>query len=70
MTQATWILNDLKQGPVTAIDALNGCNCFRLAARIKDLRDAGHEIETETRTLANNKTIAVYHLKEKETATC
>jgi hypothetical protein len=35
-------------------------------ARIKDLRDAGHEIETETRTLDNKKTIAVYHLKEKE----
>jgi hypothetical protein len=66
MTQAEWILAALKKGPVSALDALNGCNCFRLAARIKDLRDAGHE--TETRTLANNKTIAVYHLKEKEAA--
>jgi hypothetical protein len=68
MTQAEWILAALKKGPVSALDALNGCNCFRLAARIKDLRDAGHEIETENRTLANNKTIAVYHLKEKEAA--
>jgi hypothetical protein len=68
MTQAEWIIAALKKGPVSALDALNGCNCFRLAARIKDLRDAGHEIETENRTLANNKTIAVYHLKEKEAA--
>lgn len=69
-TQAEWILDALKRGPLTALDALDGCNCFRLAARIADLRQAGHEIKTETRTLANNKTIAVYHLKEKETATC
>ena len=67
MTQTAQILEMLKRGPVTAMDALNNCNCFRLAARIKDLRDAGHEIETETRTLDNKKTIAVYHLKEKET---
>jgi hypothetical protein len=66
MTQTAQILEMLKRGPVTAMDALNTCNCFRLAARIKDLRDAGHEIETETRTLDNKKTIAVYHLKEKE----
>ncbi len=67
-TQSQWILAKLKQGPVTAMDALDGCGCFRLAARIADLRQAGYYIETENRTLANNKTIAVYHLKEKETA--
>lgn len=67
-TQSQWILAKLQQGPVTAMDALDGCGCFRLAARIADLRQAGHHIETENRTLANNKTIAVYHLKEKETA--
>lgn len=38
---------------------------FRLAARIADLRQAGHEIKTENRTLVNGKTIAVYHLKEE-----
>ncbi len=67
-TQTQWILAKLQQGPVTAMDALDGCGCFRLAARIADLRQAGYYIETENRTLANNKTIAVYHLKEKETA--
>ncbi|WP_291928651.1 helix-turn-helix domain-containing protein [Limnohabitans sp.] len=67
-TQSQWILAKLQQGPVTAMDALDGCGCFRLAARIADLRQAGYHIETENRTLANNKTVAVYHLKEKETA--
>lgn len=69
-TQTQWILAKLKQGPVTAMDALDGCGCFRLAARIAELRQAGYHIETENCTMANNKTIAVYHLKEKETATC
>jgi hypothetical protein len=69
-TQTHWILDELKRGPITAMDALEGCNCFRLAARIADLRQAGHHIETKNRTLTNGKTIAVYHLKEKEPATC
>jgi len=69
-SQTDWILTRLKQGPVTAIDALNGCGCFRLAARINDLRQAGYDIETQTSELANGKHVAQYHLKEKETATC
>jgi hypothetical protein len=67
MTQSQWILEALKKGPLSALDALDGCGCFRLAPRILELRQAGHHIETETRTLDNKKTIAVYHLKEKET---
>jgi hypothetical protein len=67
-TQTEWIFDALKRGPLTAIEALDGCNCFRLAARINDLRQAGHEIKTENRTLANGKTIAVYHLKESAAA--
>lgn len=70
MTQTEWIFDALKRGPVTAMDALEGCNCFRLAARIADLRQSGHHIETEHRTLTNGKTIAVYHLKEKEPTPC
>lgn len=67
MTQNQWILEALKRGPVTQLDAFNGCGCFRLASRINDLRRAGHHIETEHRTLPNSKVIAAYHLKEKET---
>lgn len=69
-SQTAWILEQLTRGPVTAIDALNGCGCFRLAARINDLRQAGHHIETIDRHLPNGKVVAEYHLKQKEHATC
>jgi len=71
MTQTEWILGRLKDGGhITQMDALNGCGCFRLASRINDLRNAGHDIVTEHRTLPNGKVIAAYFLKQKETATC
>jgi hypothetical protein len=41
------ILQHLEQGrTITAIEALVLFGCFRLAARIKELRDAGHNIVT------------------------
>jgi hypothetical protein len=62
-SQTEWILERLQEGrTVTAIDALNGCGCFRLAARIKDLRDAGHHIVTTDYELPNGKHVAKYHL--------
>ena len=70
MSQTAWILDALKRGPVTAMDALDGCGRFRLAVRINDLRQAGHEIETIDRRLPNGKVVAEYHLKQKEHATC
>ena len=70
-SQSQWILAKLNEGhAVTAIDALEGCGCFRLAARINDLRTAGHNIQTRTRQLPNGKSIASYHLTKKEPATC
>ena len=68
MSQCSDILNHLKHGPITAVEALNSYGCFRLAARIKDLREDGHEIETQDLILPNGKTIAQYFLKEAETA--
>lgn len=62
MTQAQQILSMLQRGPVTAMDALQHCNCFRLAARIKDLREAGHDITTTHITLPNGKVVAQYQL--------
>lgn len=71
MTQTEWILSRLKDGAhLTQMDALNGCQCFRLASRINDLRNAGHDIVTQNRTLPNGKVVAAYHLKQKEHATC
>lgn len=71
-TQTEWIRAALTRGPLTPIDALNGCGCFRLAARIKDLRAAGVRITTEDYELDSGKRVARYHLTttttEKEAA--
>ena len=47
MSQNHAILSHLKRGPITPLDALERYGCFRLAARIRDLRDAGHKIDAE-----------------------
>lgn len=65
MSQNAWVLEALKRGPISAMDALNGCGCFRLAARINDLRRHGHNIETKDLKLPNGKTVALYQLKEQ-----
>jgi len=47
LSQNKQILHHLKSnGSITPIEALNEYGCFRLAARIKDLRDEGHNIST------------------------
>lgn len=59
------ILKDLKKGKtITPIDALQWHGCLRLAARIWDLRDEGHKIET-LKVQKNKKTFAGYRLKRK-----
>ena len=63
MSQSQWILKALEQRPLTAIEALEGCGCFRLAARIKDLREQGHDIKTKTLILLDGKIVAQYHLE-------
>ena len=45
MTQTLRVLSELKRHSLTAQDALQ-FGCFRLAARVHDLRAKGHEIET------------------------
>ena len=48
MTQNNAILEHLKSGKtITPIEALNLYGSFRLAARISDLRQQGHNIVTE-----------------------
>lgn len=47
MSQTEWILRALRLGSLTPMDALNGCGCFRLAARIQELRQEGHLIATD-----------------------
>lgn len=47
-SQRAKILAHLQKGySVTPISALEKFNCFRLGARIWDLKDKGHQIETD-----------------------
>ncbi len=64
MSQNKQIADYLNKGKkLTPIDALNKFGCFRLAARIADLRNEGMNIVTNTIKLDNNKQIAQYWLK-------
>lgn len=62
------VLQHLKEaGPLTPLEALTRYGCFRLGARIKDLRDAGHSIKTTMIELpakkgAKPKRVAEYSL--------
>lgn len=61
-TQNEQILTYLSKGKgITPIQALNKFGCFRLAARISNLREQGYKIKTETLT-QNGKSFASYKL--------
>lgn len=62
ISQNRAILAHLLSGKaITALEALNICGCFRLSARIYDLRRRGCNIKTST-VCINNKHIASYSL--------
>ena len=64
MSQNKQIAAYLNKGKkLTPIDALNKFGCFRLAARIADLRNEGMNIVTNTIKLKNKKQIAQYSVK-------
>ena len=48
MSQNDWIIAELAKRPLTPMEALIGCGCLRLAARILELKHQGHKIEKET----------------------
>lgn len=61
-TQNTAILNHLEKGKsITPLDALKRFGCFRLGARIWELRERGHSIKKET-VFRNGKHFASYSL--------
>lgn len=63
MSQTTQIQRHLEKGKsLTPIEALNKFGCFRLAARIADLRNDGMNIKTTIVKLKNKKQIAKYTL--------
>lgn len=68
MTQKEEILNYLKKNKsINQLIAFNEFRCFRLASRINELRNDGHDIETIFATDPNSKkTYALYKLEKKK----
>lgn len=66
MSQSEAILAHLQSGKhLTAIEALERFRCFRLAARIQDLRRAGIAISSQIVTLPNGKRVSKYRLASR-----
>ena len=64
MSQTKQIADYLNKGKkLTPIDALTKFGCFRLAARIADLRNNGMIIVTNTIKLDNKRQVAQYSIK-------
>lgn len=62
-SQASRILAHLKDGNgITPMDALDLFGCFRLGARIADLKRMGYDIVTERVKVEGGKYVARYHL--------
>ncbi len=51
---------------LTALEAVGLYRCYRLAARIHDLRDAGHQITSIRKTDRTGKTYAKYFLSSNQ----
>tara|TARA_Y100001972_G_C7557781_1_gene280218 strand:+ start:419 stop:616 length:198 start_codon:yes stop_codon:yes gene_type:complete len=63
MTQNEQILKHLQSGKtLSPLDALKKFGCMRLGARVYNLKQEGHDIETSFKT-QNGKTFAIYKLK-------
>ena len=61
--QSRAILRYLKRGlAITPIEALELFDCFRLGARIYDLRQAGNNIVTDWLTTETGKRVGSYRL--------
>ena len=66
VTQTNEIKTYLKMGyRITAIDALQKFGCFRLAARIKDLKDQGMEIDKVMVETVSGARVAQYYSPSK-----
>ena len=62
-SQTKAILAYMKAGySITPIDALNLCGCFRLSARIAEIKKLGHAIKTEMVKVEGGKYVAKYSL--------
>ncbi len=63
MTQKQTLLDHLNRGlSISPLEAFGCYGVYRLAARIKDLRDEGHQIVTEMHKDQRGKDYARYRL--------
>lgn len=63
MTQCDHILKHLKTGRgITPLAALERWGCFRLAARIAELKRQGHTINCALHKTSNGKHVGLYWL--------
>ena len=62
ISQSNAILKYLKEGnSISSLDALNKFGCFRLSARIHDLKSQGYNINSRSIT-RNDKTFNEYYV--------
>ena len=62
-SQEQLILKHLQEvGSITPMVALNKYGCFRLSARIFNLREKGYEIKMRRHTTPTKKVVAEYYL--------
>ena len=69
------LLERLQHGPVSTFEAREELNIMMPAARVKELRNLGHEILTDRLTLkdafgCSHTGVACYHLQSAAPATC
>lgn len=68
MSQCQRLLARLERGPITPMDAWVELGIYRLAARVADLKDAGHKIVKQTVNVANrfgeSCRVAMYSLEK------
>jgi hypothetical protein len=62
-SQASQILAHMKAGnTITGLEALNRFGCFRLPARIADIKKMGYDVKSDM-VKANNKRVARYWME-------
>lgn len=65
MSQAREILEYMQKGnSITPLEALRKFGCMRLAARIADIKEMGHEVVMSIETDDNGKRYGIYWLKD------
>lgn len=61
-SQNEQVLALLRKGPLNPLQALSGAGCFRLAARIGELRERGYQIESRMVAVPGGRHVAEYRL--------